>query len=193
MEYLASDIKNIKDSLARMHKYILGKSIESNKANSVKDLEGVSKAAWGFISSLYKAHWDSLVVDNTNMSFRNKVKSKFSLQIVKELSNNKGKNSVKPSYVFSLPPPIQTKFLKEVNKISKFFKKNPTSAQKKSYIQVLSNSNTSNIARETLKIKEAFLSLQNKKINRFKRSSAAIANLDYISTWLPRDSLVNKS
>jgi len=45
MEYLASDIKNIKDSLARMHKYILGKSIESNKANSVKDLEGVSKAA----------------------------------------------------------------------------------------------------------------------------------------------------
>ena len=43
IEHLASDIKNIKDSLVRMCKYILGKSIEGNKTNSVKDLEGVSK------------------------------------------------------------------------------------------------------------------------------------------------------
>jgi len=47
MEHLASDIKNIKDSLIRMRKYILGKSIEGDKANSVKDLEGVGKAVWG--------------------------------------------------------------------------------------------------------------------------------------------------
>jgi len=44
MEYLASDIKNIKDSLVRMCKYILGKSIEGNKASSVKDLKDVGKA-----------------------------------------------------------------------------------------------------------------------------------------------------
>ena len=164
MEHLASDIKNIKDLLIRMHKYILGKFIEGNRANSIKDLKDVSKVAWGFISSLYKMHWDSLVVDDTNMLFRNKVKSKFSPQIVKELSNNKGKTSVKLSYVSSLPSPILAKFPKEVNEISKFFKKNPISAQKKSYMQVSSSSNMSNIARETLKIKKAFLSLQNKKI-----------------------------
>jgi len=39
MEYLASDIKNIKESLGRMQKYILGKTIESNKANNIKDLK----------------------------------------------------------------------------------------------------------------------------------------------------------
>jgi len=33
IEHLASNIKNIKESLIRIHKYILGKSIEGNKAN----------------------------------------------------------------------------------------------------------------------------------------------------------------
>ena len=61
------------------------------------------------------------------MLFRNKVKSKFSLQIVKELSNNKGKTSIKPSYVSSLSSPIPAKSLKEVYEISKFFKKNSIS------------------------------------------------------------------
>ena len=51
---------------------------------------------------------------------------------------------------------------KEINEISKYFKKNPSSTQKKSYTQA--SSNRSNTARETLKIKEAFPSLQNKKI-----------------------------
>jgi len=78
MEYLVSDIKNIKEFLGRMQKYIFSKVIEGNKANSIKDLEGVGKVAWKFILSLYEAHWNSLVVDDTNMLFRNKVKSKFS-------------------------------------------------------------------------------------------------------------------
>jgi len=45
MEYLASDVKNIKDSLIRMCKYILDKAIEGNKTNSIKDFEGIDKAA----------------------------------------------------------------------------------------------------------------------------------------------------
>jgi len=83
MKHLASDIKNIKDSLNRMRKYILGKSIEDDKANNIKYLEGVSKVAWGFISSLYEVHWNSLIMDDTNISFRNKVKSKLSPQVGK--------------------------------------------------------------------------------------------------------------
>ena len=39
MEHLASDIKNIKDSLWRMGKYIRGKEVNNNP-NSCKDLEG---------------------------------------------------------------------------------------------------------------------------------------------------------
>ena len=44
MEYLVSDVKHIKESLRRMQKYILNKSIESNKANDIRDLEDVRKA-----------------------------------------------------------------------------------------------------------------------------------------------------
>lgn len=46
MKHLASDVKNIKDSLIRIHKYILDKAIDSSKTNSVKNLEGVGKAVW---------------------------------------------------------------------------------------------------------------------------------------------------
>jgi len=45
IEHLASDIKNIKNSLSRMCKYILGKTIDGDKANKVQDLKGVGKVA----------------------------------------------------------------------------------------------------------------------------------------------------
>ena len=169
MEHLALDIKNIKKSLIRICKYILGKSINGNKANKIKDLKDIGMAAWGFISFLYKAHWDNLTVDDSKMSFRNKVKSKFSQQIIKEPVNNKGKNLIKPSYVSPLPSPIPAKSPKEMNEISKFFKKNPPSVLKKSYVHVSSSQNMLNIARETLKIKDAFLNLQNRKIEQVQK------------------------
>jgi len=75
---LASDVKNIKDSLSRMCKYILSKSIDGDKVNEVQDLKDVGKAAWEFILAIYKLYWNNLVIDETNMSFRNKVNSKFS-------------------------------------------------------------------------------------------------------------------
>ena len=77
MKQLVLDIKNIKESLIRMRKYILDKSIDGDNTNNVKDLEDIGMAVWGFISSLYKAYWDSLKVNDSNMPFRNKVKSKF--------------------------------------------------------------------------------------------------------------------
>ena len=45
MEHLASNIKNIKESLFRMEKYILRKGIDGNKANKIKDLKGLGKVA----------------------------------------------------------------------------------------------------------------------------------------------------
>jgi len=57
---------------------------------------------------------------------------------------------------------------KEVRKISKFFKKNDK-LQKKSYAQVSSNSQSSNIIMDTLKIKEMFLKLQNNKIDQVQK------------------------
>jgi len=75
MEHLASNINNIKESLGRIQKYILGKTIERDNANNIKDLEGVGKAVWDLILSLYEAYWDSLYVNDQKTSFRNKVKS----------------------------------------------------------------------------------------------------------------------
>jgi len=58
---------------------------------------------------------------------------------------------------------------KEVNEISKFFKKNSNYPQKKSYAQISAKSNTTNIALDILKIKEMFPHLQNKKINQVQK------------------------
>ena len=44
MEHLVLDIKNIKELLIRMYKYILGKSIDGNNVNNVKDLKSISMA-----------------------------------------------------------------------------------------------------------------------------------------------------
>ena len=105
------------------------------------------------------------MVDGTNRSFRNNIKSKFSPQIIKENNSNKGKNLVNTLYISLLPSPIPVKTAKEINKISKYFLKNLQNTTKKSYTQASANpTNISNIARNTLKIKEAFLKLQDKKI-----------------------------
>ena len=105
------------------------------------------------------------MVDGTNRSFRNNIKSKLSPQIIKENNTNISKKLANTLYVSSLPPPILAKTVKEVNEISKYFLKKSQNTTKKSYVQVSANpTNTSNIARNILKIKEAFPKLQNKKI-----------------------------
>ena len=43
IKHLALDIKNIKETLGRMQKYVLSKAIESGKANDIKNLESVDK------------------------------------------------------------------------------------------------------------------------------------------------------
>jgi len=170
IEYLASDVKNIKDVLRRMGKYIRGKSIDSDP-NNIKDLKGIGKTIWEFLSSIYDSHWDGLYIDNTNTTFRNKVNSKFTPQVSKNSnSNNKGKETVKPIFISPIPPTILAKTQKEVNELSKYFKKNTNLQQKKSYANATSLTNQpspsapKNIVKETLKIKETFLNLPNKKI-----------------------------
>ena len=81
IEHLASDALNIKVSLNRMRKFIAGKSINSDKANNIKDMNSMGKAIWKFISMVYDSHWNSLYIDNNNTTLRSKIKSKFSPQV----------------------------------------------------------------------------------------------------------------
>ena len=162
MEHLATDAINIKESLWCIGKYILNKKIEQGKANSIADLRGVGEATWNFISSIYKAEWDELIVDKNNFSFRQKVKMQFNSLSMGASISKKGKVTAKLALILSLSPLIPVKPLKETNTISKYFKKLSENKGKKLYAQasVLS----SNITREILKIKEMFLKLQDKKI-----------------------------
>ena len=133
MEYLSLDVKNIKDSLLRIGKYIKGKSIIDGNTNSIKGLKSIGKVVWEFLSAIYDSYWDSLHMDSSKTSFRNKVKSKFTMQVSKAPTNNKDKKIITPTYISPIPPPILVKTPKKVNKISKFLKQtdNP---QKKSYV-----------------------------------------------------------
>jgi len=134
IEHMPSDVLNFKESLSRMHKYMLGKAIESDGANDIEDLNGMGKALWEFISAIYDSHWDNLFMDNNKTTFRNKVKLQFSPQVFKPKVSLKGKEMVKPTFVSSLPPPILAKSQKEVNEISKYFKKNTKASLSKSYM-----------------------------------------------------------
>jgi len=55
MEHLASDVKNIKESFCRMGNYIKDKSVNANP-NDIKDLDGVGKVVWEFLSAVYNLH-----------------------------------------------------------------------------------------------------------------------------------------
>jgi len=171
MEHMPSDMLNFKESLSRMCKYMLGKAIESNGANDVEDLNSMGKALWEFISVIYDSHWDNLFMDNNKTTFRNKVKSQFSPQVSKPKISLKDKETVKPTFVSSLLPPIPAKSQKEINEISKYFKKNTKTSPSKSYMQASSSTKLtssiplSDVTRNALKIKETFLNLPNSKID----------------------------
>jgi len=77
IEYLASNVKNIKDSLKFMTKYITNKKIDSSKANDLEDFKDIGEAVWNFISSIYKANWDTLFTDDNSTLLRRKIMSKF--------------------------------------------------------------------------------------------------------------------
>ncbi len=105
-----------------MRKYILGKSIENSGANDVEDLNGMGKAMWEFISAIYDSTGIAFL-DNNNMTFRNKVKFNSVLRSLNPRPHPKVKKQLNlPLYLLSHLPFAKSQ--KEVNKISKYFKKN---------------------------------------------------------------------
>ena len=56
IEHIASNAKNIKDSLKFMAKYISNKQIELYKANNLDDFNGIDNVVWNFILSIYRSN-----------------------------------------------------------------------------------------------------------------------------------------
>ena len=56
IEHIASDAKNIKDSLKFMVKYISNKQVKPSKANDLDDFNSIGDVVWNFISSVYNVN-----------------------------------------------------------------------------------------------------------------------------------------
>ena len=77
IEHIASDTKNIKDSLNFMARYITNKQVDSSRVNDLEDLNGIGEFIWNFISLVYQSNWDSLYADKQSNLLRRKIVSKF--------------------------------------------------------------------------------------------------------------------
>jgi len=167
IKHIASNAKNIKDSLKFMAKYISNKQVDSAKANELDNFKGIGEAVWNFIYSIYDSNWNALVTDDNSTSLRRKITAKFTpgIQPVPQRST-KENNKPTPASIEKILLPIPAKSPKEVNVISKFFKDNKMdnsmSSKAKSYTQA-SKQNTS--TSDVIKIKETFPSIGAKKID----------------------------
>jgi len=72
-----------------MATYIKNRKIEMSESNNINNFEGIDKVAWKLISSIYKAGWDSLVVDNHKITLRQNVSHKITSQVNLEKSSKK--------------------------------------------------------------------------------------------------------
>jgi len=169
IEHFASDSKSIKDSLNFISKHIANKQVNGKEVNNLKDFDGMGDAIWNFISSVYKAKWDTLYMDNKTNTLRTKISSKFTPRVTTNRNNNK-KEFAKPVPVFikKAPPPplpLPAKSKTEINTISKYFKSNKTTSNSikptKSYAQALRQTASTS---KVLKIKESFPALNANQI-----------------------------
>ena len=81
IEHIASNAKNIKNSLKFMVKYISNKQVELSKVNNLDDFNGISNTVWNFISSIYNTKWNVLFMDNKSNTLRKKIAAKFTPRI----------------------------------------------------------------------------------------------------------------
>ena len=152
----------------------MAKYIRNKKANDVTEFEGMGDAIWNFISLVYEAKWDFFYTDCSTRTLRSKISLKFTLRIPPAKSNGNKEipksNLVTINKVPLLLPPLSTKPKKGINTTPKYFQsknqldknKTPSGKLGKSYAQAIKPLvNTSDV----LKIKEAFPSLNAKKID----------------------------
>ena len=129
---------------------------------------------WKFISAFYESRWDFLIANNNNTSFRSKVSVKFTSKINRvNINNNKNKSRKSPDLLATfnkLLPFIPAKLPKEVNEISKYFKKNYQFGKKNKIKKLYTQASTSaNFTKKVLKIKETFPNLLSKKIENIQK------------------------
>ena len=106
-----------------MADYIRARIIQSGFINNVSQLKGFGKTIWNFISFIYKSSWNTINTNN-NISFRNRIFSKFTPKVpkTKTLSNSSSFKN-KAVKIVKLPPSIPAYLSKKILEKSKFFGK----------------------------------------------------------------------
>ena len=129
IEHFTLDAKNIKVSLNFLAKYIQGKQKNVNKVNELNDFNGMGDVIWNFISSVYASKWDTLFTDQKSNILRGKISSKFTPRTPPTYGHStKDVSKSTPVTINKAPPPppLPAKSKKEINVISKYFHKKPT-------------------------------------------------------------------
>jgi len=85
MEFLEIDAKNIYISLLHIADFIKSREVQAGFVDNISQLKDLGEAMWNFISSIYKAKWDSIDIDG-NSFFRTRVSSKFTPKVLKTKS-----------------------------------------------------------------------------------------------------------
>jgi len=134
VKHIASDLKNIKQSLNFMVKYISNKKVNPKSSNDLNDFDGIGDAVWNFLSSVYQSSWDFLYTDNRSKSLREKISAKLTPRVVPSSSSKTIKNP-NPVTINKAPPlpPLLAKTKKEVNIISKYFLPNKPLVQQRQW------------------------------------------------------------
>ena len=90
IEFLEIDSKNMFTFLLYMADYIRSRKVKKGLINNILELKCFSKAAWNFISSIYKAGWDTIDINKDNNSFKNGIANKFTPKVpnIKPSSNS---------------------------------------------------------------------------------------------------------
>jgi len=80
------------------------RKVVNSRTNNVFELTDFGKVAWSFISSIYKAGWDSLPINKDIDSFRSKFMSKFTPKTLKiNSASTLGKSKGKVAEIIRLP------------------------------------------------------------------------------------------
>ena len=121
------NIKNMEISLMRMTNFIKNRNLKNQKINNILYIAGFGQAAWTSILAIYESGWDMLKNGKDNITFCQKVKSRFSNNIPTHTNEKKSKRAsvLKSAEISKLPPllVLPRPIKKELNK-SKFHGEN---------------------------------------------------------------------
>jgi len=107
-----------------MADFIRTRKVQQGKISDMAKLQGFDKAAWSFISSIYEAGWDSIPINDQNISFKNVVINNLISKALKStigISSSKSKGKV--AEIVKLSSFIPAYLFKKILEKSKFFGK----------------------------------------------------------------------